>query len=160
MLAELAVRANKVAKNPSETKRFLLDLADKIRRVNEIVGRNRDDMHCKSIVLGFMDAETNRHCGINVGESITFHELKARVLQYTNAVRAKTSHKMDVSACQHREEETLAAYEEAAWGWEEGEEDWSAPNEDGAVFAIGKGKGKRSDLLQLWHGRALCQGLP
>ena len=75
VLAELAVMANKVAKNPSETKKFLLDLEDKIRRVNVIVGRNPDDMHCKSIVFGFMDAETNRHCGINVGERITFHEL-------------------------------------------------------------------------------------
>ena len=76
VLAELAIMANKVAKNPKETKKFLFDLEDKIRRVNEIVGRNPDDMHCKSIVLGFMDAETNRQCGINVGGSITFHELK------------------------------------------------------------------------------------
>ena len=56
VLAELAIMANKVAKKPSETKKFLLDLEDKIRRVNEIVGRNPDDMRCKSIVLGFMDA--------------------------------------------------------------------------------------------------------
>ena len=81
VLAELAVMANRVAKNPGETKRFLLDLEDKIRRVSEIVGRNPDDIHCKSIVLWFMDAETNRHCGIKVGGSITFHELKTRVLQ-------------------------------------------------------------------------------
>ena len=104
VLAELAITANKVAKNPSETKKFLLDLEDKIRRVNEIVGRNPDDMRCKSIALGFMDAETNRHCGINVGESISLHDLKHRVLQYTNVVGAKshTSDKMDVSACQQK----------------------------------------------------------
>lgn len=64
--------AKKTAKNPGETKKLLLDLEDKIRKVNEIVGKSPGDMHCKSIVLGFIDAETNRHCGINVGASISY----------------------------------------------------------------------------------------
>ena len=141
VLAELAIMANKTAKNPAETKRFLLDLEDKIRKVNEVVGRTPDDMHCKSIVLGFIDTETNRHCGINVGANITYHELKTRVLQYTNAVGAKSSSssdKMDVSAVQNKED----VYFEDDWGWEEGEEDWCAPTEDGTIMAVGKGKGK------------------
>lgn len=53
VLAELSAMANKSAKTPSETKRFILDLGDKIRKVTDIVGRGPDDMRCKSIVLGF-----------------------------------------------------------------------------------------------------------
>ena len=75
--------ATKAAKSPGERKRFILDLEDKIRKATEIVRRSPDDMHCKSIVLGFMDTETNRHCGINVSGEVTYHEPKTRVLQYT-----------------------------------------------------------------------------
>jgi hypothetical protein len=144
VLAELAVMANKTAKNPAETKKFLLDLEDKRRRVEEIVGKSPDDMHCKSIVLGFMDAETNRHCGDNVGGSISFHDLKNRVLQYTNAVGAKShpSDRMDVSACQQKEELNQFGYEDDDWQWEAAGEDWSGATEDGAVLAMGKSKGK------------------
>lgn len=45
---------------------------------------------------------------------------------------------MDVSAFQHKED----CEEEEQWNWEEAEEDWSGPQEDGAVCAVGKGKGK------------------
>ena len=80
VLADLATMATKTARNPSETKEFMLDLEDRIRKVIEVVGRAPDDMHCKSIVLGFLDVETNRHCGTKVGASVSYHELKTTVL--------------------------------------------------------------------------------
>ena len=64
VLAELAVMATKMARNPSETKRMILDLEDKIRKVNEILGRDPGELRCKSIVRDFPDPETNMHCGI------------------------------------------------------------------------------------------------
>ena len=45
---------------------------------------------------------------------------------------------MDVSAFQHKEDYE----EEEQWNWEDAEDDWSGPQEDGAVCAVGKNKGK------------------
>ena len=80
VLADLATMATKTAKNPTEAEKFMLGLEDRIRKVIEVVGRAPDYMHCKSIVLGFLDVVTNRHCGINVGASESHHEHKTRVL--------------------------------------------------------------------------------
>ena len=118
----------------------MLDLEDRIREIIEIVGRAPDDMDCKSIVLGFLDVETNRHCGINVGASVSYHELKTRVLQYTNAVGAKNSDKMAVSAVKQKDDDDY--FETGADWWPDEEEDWAGLNEDGVAAAIGKGKGK------------------
>ena len=97
-------------------------------------------MYNKSIVLGFPDVETNRHCGINVGASVSYHELKTRVLQYTNAVGAKNPDKMDVSAVKLKEDAEYFEAEVESW-WPD-EEDWAGPSEDGVAAALGKGKGK------------------
>ena len=141
VLADLATMATRTAKNPSETKKFMLDLEDRIRKVIEIVGRAPGDMHCKSIVLGFLDVETNRHCGINVGASVPYHELKTRVLQYTKAVGAKNSDKMDVSAVKQKDEGDYFETEAESW-WPDEEEVWAGRNGDGVAAALGKGKGK------------------
>ena len=64
VLAELSLMTQRRAKNPAETKRLMLDLEDKIRKVIEVTGRIPDDARCKSIVLSFVDHR--RRTGIAV----------------------------------------------------------------------------------------------
>ena len=98
VLAEMTNMVKHVARNPAKTKRMVLELEDKIRKVTEVTGDRPSDQHTRSFLAGFIDKETSMHCGVQLSSSVSDEDLKIRVLQFVNAMMARTnSDKMDVS---------------------------------------------------------------
>lgn len=144
VLADMTNMVKKEAKTPAETKQLVLDLEDKIRKVTEVTGTPPSDQHTKSILAGLMDKETSMHCGVHISSGMTYEELKHRILQFVNAMMARSSDKIYLSKISS---EPSDSSDSGPWSEGTREEDWGegAAAEKGDYYglnAMGKAKGK------------------
>ena len=68
VLAELAVMTTKPARGPIELRSLLLEMEKKIKTVKDIIQREVDDDHSKSILITIMDPITRQHTASSHGE--------------------------------------------------------------------------------------------
>ena len=84
VLAEFTGMISKPGKNPSETKRLITDIEQKMKNVEDTTGKEIDQNHAKSILIGILDPITRQHTAMKHGQDVSFEELKRLVLEFTN----------------------------------------------------------------------------
>ena len=76
MAAAFSAMCKTQAKDVTELRTLLLELDEKKKAFEEIVGSPPQDLHAKSVLAGMLDAETRRHTINDQGAGVTFEELR------------------------------------------------------------------------------------
>ncbi|MDA8584224.1 hypothetical protein N9L68_08305, partial [bacterium] len=103
--ADLSIMCNKPANDVRELKKLLIDLDERRKRVREVVGRDPDDLHLKSILAGILDAETRKHTAKFQGSGVSFEKFRHEVQSFVNitAAFATTSSTPQIHAVEEKE---------------------------------------------------------
>ena len=83
--AEFTMMVNRQAKDTKELKHLLIEMEEKMKRVEEVTLKEVNDDHSKSVLTCMMDPQTRRHTINSQGEGVSFGELKTAVLRFINA---------------------------------------------------------------------------
>ena len=111
----------KKAKTPAETKKLLIELSERAKRVEEVTGKPVEERHAMSVMAGLLDPETAKHTAQYQGAKASIETLKRKVLEFINLITANDANRMDLDRIQHQD----ADEEAEGWvhGWEEAGED-------------------------------------
>ena len=91
VMADFAFLCRRQAKDIHDLRRLLLEMDEKSRRYEEVVGKPPDDMHAKSILTAILDADTRKHTIAQQALSFPFEDSLKRVQELINAVGAGVS---------------------------------------------------------------------
>ena len=87
---EMAHFTNMISKKSNslrETRTLLVELEDRHRMFQEIVGDPPDEKHAMSVLIGILDSETLKHTAVHRG--LGFTAMKQKVREFANMVGAK-----------------------------------------------------------------------
>ena len=82
VLSELGAMVRSPSKSPTEMRTMITELEQRIKQVEDITGRQIDEVHAKSILIGIMDPITRQNTARDQGGD--FQSLKKLVLEFVN----------------------------------------------------------------------------
>ena len=72
------------AQNPAQTKAKLVELEEKARRIEDILGESVDSKHKASVIMGVLDMDTLRAVSQTEGSCKDAEQIKRRALEFIN----------------------------------------------------------------------------
>ena len=135
VLSKYTSMVTRRAKTPTETKRLLIELSERAKRVEEVTGAAVEDRHAMSVLCGLLDPETAKHTAQYQGAKGNLELLKRKVLEFINLVTAHDANKMDLDRVQQQ----LFDDDGDADGRSRGEEGWTWDDKtEDALNAVGE----------------------
>ena len=83
-LAEFSAMASRTAKSPAETKRIITEIEESMKKLEETMGKDLDEDHAKSVLIGILDPITRQHTCLKHGQEVKFDTLRKLVLEFTS----------------------------------------------------------------------------
>ena len=109
-MAEFSAMASRTAKNPAETKKVITEIEERMKKLEETMGKDLDENHAKSVLIGVLDPITRQHTCLKHGQDINFDTLRKLVLEFTsNATDDQVA--MQLGSFKKAEEEDELYYE-------------------------------------------------
>ncbi len=98
-MAQFTGMVNRKAKNPTETRSMMLELDERVMRVEEMTEAPPDERHIMSVIMGMLDSETLKHTIHFQVVKKSVRELKQRVMEFVNLTVPSSGDTMAPGRC-------------------------------------------------------------
>ena len=124
VMAQYTGMVTKRAKNPEETKKMMVDLEERARRVHEVTGDEITGAHAMNVIVGIIDTETLKHTAHLQGAKADVGVLKRKIMEFTNMMATTGKNDMmDLDRVEERMKEEEEEEEESEEGGKNGSEE-------------------------------------
>jgi hypothetical protein len=101
-MAQFTGMVNRKAKSPAETRALMLELDERVKRVEEMTGTPPEERHVMSVIMCILDSETLKHTIHFQGIRKSVSELKRKVLEFVNLTAPSKGDAMDIGRVEAR----------------------------------------------------------